>query len=148
MLKVLKTALLLSALIALPTQFAQSKELMKFVMGPLELVTDWNAFEAQLVAYKAIGVDGITTDVWWGIVETQEGHYDWSYYKKYADLVQKVGLKWVPIMSTHSARIGNVGDNVNIPIPHFAWSKGKDTHFVTATGEVNNEYLSIWNPES
>jgi hypothetical protein len=149
MFKVLKTALLISALLSLaPLNLSLAKQPLNFVMGPLGMVTDFEAFKKQLLAAKELKVDGITTDVWWGVVEKEEGHYDFEYYKEYARVVKEAGLKWIPIISTHSAQIGNVNDNVDIPIPAFAWTKGPDMAFKSSTGKISREYLSIWAPEA
>ncbi|UJF33920.1 family 14 glycosylhydrolase [Paenibacillus hexagrammi] len=117
------------------------------VMGPLTKITDWNAFKNQLTTLKNNGVYAITTDVWWGDVESAgDNQFDWSYYKTYADAVSSSGLKWVPILSTHTCG-GNVGDDCNIPIPSWLWSKGTadEMKFKSETGYVNSESLSpLW----
>ncbi|MFB5675208.1 family 14 glycosylhydrolase [Paenibacillus terreus] len=114
------------------------------VMGPLAKVTDWNSFRNQLATLKNNGVYAITTDVWWGYVESAgDNQFDWSYYKTYADTVKQAGLKWVPIISTHRCG-GNVGDDCNIPLPSWLWSKGSadEMQFKDESGYVNNESLS------
>jgi hypothetical protein len=118
-----------------------------YVMGPLETITDWESFEASLRTLKQNGVEGITTDVWWGLVEPENGQFNWDYYKRYAELVRKVGLKWLPILSFHQAG-GNVGDTVNIPIPHWVWNLSADMKFVDSNGFVNGEYISYWTKEA
>nr|WP_269863716.1 family 14 glycosylhydrolase [Paenibacillus caseinilyticus] len=114
------------------------------VMAPLTKITDWNAFKNQLKTLKDNGVYALTTDVWWGDVEAAgDNQFDWSYYKTYADAVSQSGLKWVPILSTHKCG-GNPGDDCNIPIPSWLWSKaGTDVlQYKSETGFVNNEALS------
>lgn len=50
------------------------------VMAPL-LVTDRGTFQRQLRDVKAMGVDAVSTDVWWGLVEKKaDQQFDWSYY--------------------------------------------------------------------
>lgn len=117
-----------------------------FVMAPLEKITDWNAFKNQLITLKNNGVYGITTDVWWGDVESKgDNQFDWSYYKNYADTVRASGLKWVPIMSTHQCG-GNVGDSVNIPLPSWLWTKdtADNMQFKDENGNWDKESLSPW----
>lgn len=117
-----------------------------FVMAPLEKITDWNAFKNQLITLKNNGVYALTTDVWWGDVEgTGDNQFDWSYYKTYADTVRAAGLKWVPIISTHQCG-GNVGDNVNIPLPSWLWTKdtAENMQFKDENGNYNKETLSPW----
>lgn len=117
-----------------------------FVMAPLEKITDWNAFKNQLITLKNNGVYALTTDVWWGDVESAgDNQFDWSYYKTYADIVRASGLKWVPIMSTHKCG-GNVGDNINIPLPSWLWSKdtAENMEFKDEKGNYDKESLSPW----
>lgn len=117
-----------------------------FVMAPLEKITDWNAFKNKLILLKNSGIYGITTDVWWGDVESSgDNQFDWSYYKTYADVVRSSGLKWVPIISTHQCG-GNVGDSVNIPLPSWLWNKdtADDMEFKDEAGNWDKEALSPW----
>lgn len=89
----------------------------------LEEEQDWIDFENQLKAVKHIGVEAVTTDVWWGIVEKdRDNNFDWSYYDRIATVIKNHGLKWVPIMSFHQCG-GNVGDNFNAPLPNWLWDK-------------------------
>lgn len=117
------------------------------VMGPLAKINDWSSFKKQLQTLKSSGVYAITTDVWWGYVESAgDNQFDWSYYKTYADAAKEAGLKWVPIISTHKCG-GNVGDDCNIPLPNWLWSKGSadEMQFKDESGYVNNEALSpLW----
>ncbi|MCR2803817.1 family 14 glycosylhydrolase [Paenibacillus soyae] len=117
------------------------------VMGPLTKVTDWNAFKQQLRTLKNNNVYAITQDVWWGHVEAAgDNQFDWSYYKQYASVVKEVGLKWIPILSTHKCGDG-VGDACNVDIPSWVWSKGSaDEMKVTdESGYVNSEAVSpLW----
>ncbi|WP_068774044.1 family 14 glycosylhydrolase [Paenibacillus sp. FJAT-26967] len=130
------------------TEAAAANDFQASVMGPLTKVTDWNAFKNQLRTLKSNGVYAITTDVWWGMVESAgDNQFDWGYYKTYASAVQEAGLKWVPILSTHKCG-GNVGDDCNIPLPNWLWSKGTadEMQFKSETGYVNNETVSpLWN---
>ncbi|WP_248926884.1 family 14 glycosylhydrolase [Paenibacillus hamazuiensis] len=117
-----------------------------YVMAPLTKITDWNAFKNQLITLKNNNVYALTTDVWWGDVEKNaDNQFDWSYYKTYADTVRAAGLKWVPILSTHQCG-GNVGDNCNVPLPSWIWSKGTQDQLTqrSETGYYNTETLSPW----
>ena len=143
--------LLLSTILTLPPSTAQAAVANDFqtsVMGPLAKVTDWNSFRNQLQTLKNNGVNAVTTDVWWGYVESAgDNQFDWSYYKTYADTVRAVGLKWIPIMSTHKCG-GNVGDDCNIPLPNWLWNMGSadEMQYKSETGYVNNESISpLWN---
>ncbi|USB32576.1 family 14 glycosylhydrolase [Paenibacillus sp. YPG26] len=121
-----------------------ANDFQAYVMAPLTKINDWNAFKNQLKTLKDSGVYALTTDVWWGDVEAAgDNQFDWSYYKKYADAVSASGLKWVPILSTHTCG-GNPGDDCNIPIPSWLWGKGSadEMKYKSETGYVNNEALS------
>ncbi|MFN0220632.1 MULTISPECIES: family 14 glycosylhydrolase [Paenibacillus] len=117
-----------------------------YVMAPLTKITDWNAFRNQLVTLKNNNVYALTTDVWWGDVEKAgDNVFDWSYYKTYADTVRAAGLKWVPILSTHQCG-GNVGDDCDIKLPDWLWSKGTQDQLAirSESGYYNKETLSPW----
>lgn len=132
--------------LALPVSAALESDYKCFVMAPLEKITNWNAFKNQLITLKNNGVYGLTTDIWWGDVEANgDNQFDWSYYKTYADTVRASGLKWVPILSTHKAG-GNVGDNVNIPIPSWLWTKdtADNMKFKDEAGNWDDQSLSPW----
>ncbi|WP_025683856.1 family 14 glycosylhydrolase [Paenibacillus maysiensis] len=146
----LSLVLSLTAFIGSPSNTASAAVADDFqasVMGPLAKISDWGAFKKQLQTLKSNGVYAITTDVWWGYVENAgDNQFDWSYYKTYADAVKEVGLKWVPIISTHKCG-GNVGDDCNIPLPSWLGSKGSadEMQFKDEGGYVNNEALSpLW----
>ncbi|AIW42232.1 family 14 glycosylhydrolase [Paenibacillus polymyxa] len=149
-LMLLSIVLSLTAFIGSPSNTASAAVADDFqasVMGPLAKINDWGAFKKQLQTLKSNGVYAITTDVWWGHVESAgDNQFDWSYYKTYADAVKEVGLKWVPIISTHKCG-GNVGDDCNIPLPSWLSSKGSadEMQFKDESGFANNEALSpLW----
>lgn len=118
------------------------------VMAPLE-VLDWNAFDQQLTTAKAMGVNAVSVDIWWGKVEGGGDQiFDWSYYDTFVQHVENAGLHWVPIMSFHQCG-GNVGDNCNIPIPGWIWShySGVSAEDMRYRSEQNNdsvETVSLW----
>nr|WP_246427498.1 family 14 glycosylhydrolase [Paenibacillus phyllosphaerae] len=129
------------------TEAAVASDFKAAVMGPLAQVTDWNAFKAQLQTLKNNNVYAITQDVWWGLVEAAgDNQFDWSYYKQYASVVKEVGLKWIPIISTHKCG-DNVGDACYIEIPSWLWNKGTadEMKLKSETGYVNSEAVSpLW----
>ncbi|WP_252361572.1 family 14 glycosylhydrolase, partial [Paenibacillus terrae] len=146
----LSLVLSLTAFIGSPSNMASAAVADDFqasVMGPLAKINDWGAFKKQLQTLKSNGVYAITTDVWWGYVESAgDNQFDWSYYKTYADAVKEAGLNWVPIISTHKCG-GNVGDDCNIPLPSWLSSKGSadEMQFKDESGYANNEALSpLW----
>lgn len=82
----------------------------------------WDDFSNQLTQGKKVGLDGISTDVWWGVIEPKEGQFNWNYYDKMSSEIIGHGLKWIPIQSFHECG-GNVGDTVNVPVPFWVWNK-------------------------
>lgn len=89
------------------------------VMGPL-FIQNWNhndfiLFNSQLIALKSIGIDAISTDIWWSDVNYTRDKYDFTKnnggadYQKLAEIIICADLKWTPILSTHSARTNSIG---------------------------------------
>ncbi|WXR62478.1 family 14 glycosylhydrolase [Peptostreptococcaceae bacterium AGR-M142] len=123
-------------------------------MSPLK-ITDFDEFDYQLKIASELGVDAISVDVWWGMVEQEDNNFDWSYYDEVFELIKNNNLKILPIMSFHQCG-GNVGDDVNIYIPKFLFSKytntkykniilkDTDLKYVSELGNVSNEYLSLF----
>lgn len=117
-----------------------------YVMAPLGEISDWDTFKAKLKLLKKNGVYAITTDIWWGLVESKKDNgFEWSYYKKYGEVVEASGLKWVPILSTHQCG-GNVGDDCNYPIPNWLWNEDsvENMAFKSENGYWNKEALAPW----
>lgn len=117
-------------------------------MAPLKIEEGgWNRFSEQLRIAKQAGVQAISVDVWWGLVQKDSPRqFDWSYYRRVFNVIRNAGLRISPIMSTHACG-GNVGDNVNIPIPEWVWQKrknGQKIHFVSESGGLNRDYVSYW----
>ncbi len=52
----------------------------------------------DLIKLKNIGVHGVMTDVWWGLVEKSPLQYDWRAYKELVDIVEEVGLTFQAVM--------------------------------------------------
>ncbi len=121
--------------------------IQQFVMGPLERVLDWDAFSRKLEALQAMGVYAITTDIYWGWVEPEAGRFNWDYYHEYFRRVTRAGLKWVPIFSFHKIG-GNVGDNVEIPIPQHVWQRATDMRFRNRHGFESDEHVHFLVPEA
>jgi len=119
-----------------------------YVMLPLSAITSNNqvnnptVLAQQLAKLKQGSVDGVMTDVWWGIVEQQPNQYDWSAYSTLFKLVSDAGLKIKTIMSFHACG-GNVGDECNIPLPKWIIQQGNSDIFYTdREGTRNREYLT------
>ncbi len=121
-----------------------------------ESVQAWTEFKLHLAVAKTMGVHGVSTDIWWGLVEKVSGAYDWIYYHKISDAIIEAGLKWIPIISLHRCG-GNVGDDVGnkltVDVPAHIWPKlaGKlkdgqehDVQYVSEQGNASNEFVSAW----
>jgi hypothetical protein len=52
----------------------------------------------QLPLVRALGFNGVETYVRWGWVERQQDHYDWSYYDRILEEIEKHGLQWFPML--------------------------------------------------
>lgn len=113
---------------------------------------EWKDFRRQLYEAKQLGAGAVSTDVWWGLIEPEKGKFDWSHYDRVSEEIAQAGLKWVPILSFHQCG-GNVGDNVNVPLPKWIWKDlatrlpGNDpdvAKFKSEQGHTSPEYVSIW----
>lgn len=110
------------------------------------VVGNRDILEKQLKELREAGIDGVMTDVWWGVVESKgPKQYDWSGYRSLFKLVQDCGLKMQTIMSFHQCG-GNVGDDVYIPIPQWVRDIGEydpDIFYTNRKGNRNPEYLTL-----
>ncbi|KAL1220424.1 Beta-amylase 6 [Cardamine amara subsp. amara] len=123
-----------------------------YVMLQLGVITNNNVLEneenlkKQLKKLKQSQVDGVMVDVWWGIVESKgPKQYQWSAYRNLFKIVQSFGLKLQAIMSFHRCG-GNIGDDVNIPIPKWVLEIGEsnpDIFYTNKIGNRNKECLSL-----
>ncbi|KAJ3693035.1 hypothetical protein LUZ60_012130 [Juncus effusus] len=99
----------------------------------------------QLKKLKSAGVDGVMVDCWWGIVESDGPHkYNWTGYKQLFHIVRRLKLKLQVVMSFHKCG-GNVGDDIEIPLPSWIAEIGKsnpDIYFTDKSGNRNPECLS------
>jgi len=115
--------------------------------GPQRTVlkTPKNLMKA-LQRLKAAGVKGVMVDVWWSMVEHVPVQYNFDAYLELLDMAAHVGLKVQCVMSFHAAG-GNVGDNVNIPLPDWVLKVGEqdnpDIFYTDASGFHNPECISL-----
>lgn len=137
------------------------------VMGPLHLKVgnqrqvlseqEWARFEEEVGVLRRLGVTAISTDIWWGLVEgRQAGCFDWSYYDRLVDLLERQQMRWVPILSFHQAG-GNVNDDFTQTIPLWLWgtllsrhpelASVRELQYVSETGDASMEYVSLWADE-
>jgi len=99
----------------------------------------------NLQKLKSIGVDGVMSDVWWGIVEKRgPKNYNWGPYLDLVELVANHSLRFQAVMSFHQCG-GNVGDDCNIPLPPWVLSVGNSNpniFYRDQQGGADAEYLS------
>lgn len=121
-------------------------------------VEAWRTFQQQLRKLKLQGVQAVSTDIWWGLIEASgPGRFEWNYYQKMAALIRAEGLHWVPILSFHQLG-GNVGDVGFMPLPAWVWTRyqeknhaqpdvfksAEDLMFLSEQGHFSKEYVSFW----
>ncbi|MFN8554030.1 MAG: family 14 glycosylhydrolase [Candidatus Obscuribacterales bacterium] len=115
----------------------------------------WAEFDRQLVEAKKLGVDSVSTDIWWGMIEPEKGKFDFTYADKLSDHIIKAGLRWNPILSFHECG-GNVGDTVNVPLPSWIWGdlaaklpggSAESVKYKSEQGNTSKEYVSLWADE-
>eukprot|EP00249_Psilotum_nudum_P004860 c18344_g1_i1 orf=360-2003(-) len=122
-----------------------------FVMLPLGTVTLQNKLDdpdgllRDLKTLKSANVDGVMVDCWWGLVESEiPQKYNWSGYRQLFTTVREACLKLQVVMSFHQCG-GNVGDDVNIPLPKWILEIGQknpDIFFTDREDRRNPECLS------
>lgn len=122
-------------------------------------VDAWQKFDEQLAEIRKLGKKlhlkgriGVSVDVWWGLIEKENGKFDWAYYDKILERIIAAGLKWVPIISLHQCG-GNVGDDRYVPIRDWVWEAlaallpkkdVKALKYVSEQGNASAEFISAW----
>ncbi len=93
-----------------------------------------------------MGVDGVSVDVWWGVVEAKgPRQYDWSAYRALVKMVAAAGLKLQVVLSFHSCGC-NVGDSCTVSLPPWVLEVADahpDVLFTDRAGARSDEYLSF-----
>ena len=64
---------------------------MHYHNSSIEEENDWILFETHLEEAKRIGVDAISVDVWWGLVEEQNNQFNWAYYRRVFEFIKSKG---------------------------------------------------------
>lgn len=128
--------------------WAQASASNVFVMLPLDLVTndgqlkDKSALASQLDQLKSGNVDGVATDMWWGVTEKTAKQYNFDAYAELLDMLKQRGLKAQFMASFHQCG-GNVGDACNIPLPSFV-SGTPNIWYKDSNGHEDKEYISLF----
>ncbi len=106
----------------------------KYIMDSLNPYGSYEAKKARYQAIKDLGAEAVTIDMWWGIVEPEEGQFHWEIYKENFKIAQEVGLKVIPIFSFHPVDEGDA----KFPLGEWIWKKTKK--FKDQYGVENSEY--------
>ncbi len=126
------------------------------VMAPLFVESgEMGAFESLLDEAKAMGVNAVSVDVWWGIVEQAgDQSFDWSYYDQVFQKIRDRDLKIVAILSFHKCG-GGPGDDCNIPLPGWLWNHFSDAglnvtdlKYESETGALQDDAIVPWATEN
>ncbi|KAM0021632.1 putative beta-amylase [Helianthus debilis subsp. tardiflorus] len=108
-----------------------------------ELVYSPHDLMSQLTTLKSVGVDGITVNICWGIVEANKPRdYNWEGYNQLFSIIRQSGFnKMQVLMSFHEC----VGDDAHIPLPKWIKEIGQqnpDIYFTDRQGTRNTETLT------
>lgn len=116
------------------------------VLGPLFISSpqEFTDFDTMLAEAKNIGVQAVSIDVWWGIVQpTSANNFDWSYYDNVFGRIRNNGMKIIPILSFHKCG-GGPGDTCNIPIPAWVFNLVPDMKYQSGKGNTHDDAVSVW----
>lgn len=141
---------ILSFLNQYSTVYASCEITSANIMAPLYLTnTDaWNHFRSELSSAKNIGIDSVTVDVWWGLVEgAGDNQFEWAYYEKVFKAIKDAGLHIIPIFSFHRCG-GGPGDDCDIPVPNWVWTSTplskQNLQFKSEKGNYSEDAISVW----
>lgn len=123
----------------------------------IEESKDWDLLRKQLIECKEMGIDAISVDVWWGLVEKKNNKFDWEYYFKIFKEITSNNLDIIPIISFHSFDPG-INSNFRAPLPDWIWQyiseeSGLDIIDLKYNSEdidengvykISDEYISLW----
>ncbi len=107
-------------------------------------------FSELLAQAKAAGVQAVSVDVWWRLVEGRgDQQFDWRYYDQVFRAIRDAGLAIAPILSFHRCG-GGPGDDCDFPLPDWIWSRftpdltGGDLRYESESGKVQSDALPPW----
>lgn len=102
---------------------------------------DVNEMKSKLNELKSKGVEGVTIDVWWSLIEKMPYRYDFSFYKNLFEVVISTGLKINCSLNFH----GYEGPN-KIELPQWILSiRSKEEIFdIDAENNEYKAYISIF----
>jgi hypothetical protein len=94
-----------------------------YLMLPLDTVDSTTmqlneTIEELLKGAVDVGAAGVMFDLWWGLCEQEPSRYKFDGYIHLMHRCKALGLKVQAVMSFHACG-GNIGDNINIPLPQW-----------------------------
>lgn len=119
------------------------------LVGPEHGAVSWERFGRLLAIPKDSGARGITTDVWWGDVEKQKGHFGWGRYRQIGRRVRETGIKWSPILATHACRESLDDTAFHIDVIPWMWNSvpgltAQDLAYKSEIGQYNYDAITPW----
>ncbi|XP_023543491.1 beta-amylase 8-like isoform X2 [Cucurbita pepo subsp. pepo] len=109
------------------------------------LLIDPDGVRQELSHLKALNVDGVIVDCWWGIIEAWNPQkYVWSGYRDLFNIIREFKLKLQVVMAFHACEGTESGDAF-INLPQWVLEIGKenpDIFFTDREGRRNEDCLS------
>ncbi|GFR52231.1 hypothetical protein Agub_g14684 [Astrephomene gubernaculifera] len=109
------------------------------ILTPANKFAYYEALRSGLKALRALGINGISVDVYWGIVEGQRpGEYDWSAYKQLFALIRDEGFMAQVCLCFHGSDA--------VPLPAWVVAAGRanpDIFYSDRAGGRCCEYVSL-----
>ncbi|KAJ6808776.1 putative beta-amylase 8 [Iris pallida] len=108
-------------------------------------LVDPEALQQELRHLKALHVDGVVVNCWWGIVEGWTPHkYQWSGYREMFNVIQEFQLKVQVVLAFHEHEANGSGA-MPITLPKWVLEIGKDNQdifFTDREGRRNTQSLT------
>ncbi|KAJ8475747.1 hypothetical protein OPV22_019474 [Ensete ventricosum] len=135
---------------ALPPPTRSGRGVPVFVTLPADAVTPSGRMTrrktmgASFMALAAAGVEGITVECWWGIVEREApGVYDWGGYMDLVMMARRYGLKVRAIIAFHQWGTGP-GDPYWIPLPQWVLKEmDKEPDLAFSDRDTFKDFLGV-----
>ncbi|GLC38086.1 hypothetical protein PLESTM_000684200 [Pleodorina starrii] len=109
------------------------------ILTPANKFAYYEALRSGLKALGALGINGISVDVYWGIVEgVRPGQYDWSSYKQLLALIRDEGFMAQVCLCFHASEA--------VPLPAWVVEAGRadpDIYYTDRAGVRCTDYVSL-----
>ncbi|KAG2445367.1 hypothetical protein HYH02_008832 [Chlamydomonas schloesseri] len=109
------------------------------ILTPANKFAYYEALRSGLKALRALGINGISVDVYWGIVEgAAPMEYDWSSYKQLFALIRDEGFMAQVCLCFHGTEA--------VPLPAWVLEAGRanpDIYFTDRAGVRNTHCISL-----